>query len=126
MSNDEDIHDLYAAFDFLENFQQINILIDIKSPVNNNLLKQVNSEILDHFKSTATTIYHPCGTCRMDKDKITGVVSDKLKLHGIENLWVLDASVFPNITSGNINAPVMMLANISSKLILEDLKTYKK
>ena len=56
----------------------------------------------------------------------TGVVSDKLKLHGIENLWIVDASIMPNITSGNINAPVMMLAYLSSKLILEELKHYKK
>ena len=62
----------------------------------------------------------------MSADITTGVVSDKLKLHGIENLWIVDASIMPNITSGNINAPVMMLAYLSSKLILEELKHYKK
>ena len=62
----------------------------------------------------------------MSTDINTGVVSDKLKLHGIENLWIVDASIMPNITSGNINAPVMMLAYLSSKLILEELKHYKK
>jgi choline dehydrogenase len=62
----------------------------------------------------------------MSADINTGVVSDKLKLHGIENLWIVDASIMPNITSGNINAPVMMLAYLSSKLILEELKHYKK
>ena len=62
----------------------------------------------------------------MSRDINTGVVSDKLKLHGIENLWIVDASIMPNITSGNINAPVMMLAYLSSKLILEELKHYKK
>ena len=40
----------------------------------------------------------------MSKDINTGVVSDKLKLHGLENLWIVDASIMPNITSGNINA----------------------
>ena len=43
----------------------------------------------------------------------------------MENLWIADASVFPNITSGNINAPVMMLANLGSKFIIEDLKKFK-
>ena len=51
-----------------------------------------------------------------------GAVSKRLKLHGLENLWVVDASIFPNITSGNINATVMMLANLGSKLIIEDIK----
>jgi len=39
----------------------------------------------------------------------------------LENLWILDASVFPNITSGNINAPVMMLANLGSKIIIDQI-----
>ena len=58
----------------------------------------------------------------MSKSIEQGVVSEKLKVHGIDNLWVVDASVMPNITSGNINAPVMMLSHLSSKIILEDLK----
>ena len=118
---------LYAAFDFIRKFsanKHINSII--KSPVNIDPIKASDSELLDHFKSTATTIYHPCGTCRMSADINTGVVSDKLKLHGIENLWIVDASIMPNITSGNINAPVMMLAYLSSKLILEELELYKK
>ena len=51
-----------------------------------------------------------------------GVVSKRLKVHGVENLWIVDASVFPNITSGNINASVMMLANRATQLIIDDLK----
>jgi choline dehydrogenase len=58
----------------------------------------------------------------MSKSIEQGVVSEKLKVHGIDNLWVVDASVMPNITSGNINAPVMMLSHLSSKIILEELK----
>ena len=85
-------------------------------------IKLSDNELLDHFKSNATTIYHPCGTCRMSKEVNTGVVSEKLKVHGLDNLWVVDASIMPNITSGNINAPVMMLSHLSSKIIIEDLK----
>ena len=58
----------------------------------------------------------------MSNDGSYGVVSKRLKFHGLDNLWIVDASVFPNITSGNINATVMMLANLSSKLIIEDIK----
>ena len=49
-------------------------------------------------------------------------VSEKLKVHGLDYLWIVDASIMPNITSGNINAPVMMLAHLSSKIIIDDLK----
>ena len=85
------------------------------------LLNATEEEMIDHFKSNAVSIYHPCGTCKMDEDSKKGVVSERLKVHGMENLWIADASVFPNITSGNINAPVMMLANLGSKFIIEDL-----
>ncbi len=123
LSDERDIHDLYAAFDFIRKFSiNKNISDIIKSPVNIDLIKTTDQELLDHFKSNATTIYHPCGTCRMSKDISTGVVSDKLKVHGLDNLWIVDASIMPNITSGNINAPVMMLSHLSSKIILEELK----
>ena len=92
--------------------------------VTHDLLNATEEEMIDHFKSNAVSIYHPCGTCKMDEDPTKGVVSERLKVHVMENLWIADASVFPNITSGNINAPVMMLANLGSKFIIEDLKKF--
>ena len=123
LSDERDLHDLYATFDFIRKFSaNKNISNIIKSPVNIDPQIATDHELLDHFKSNSTTIYHPCGTCRMSKDISTGVVSDKLKVHGLDNLWIIDASIMPNITSGNINAPVMMLSHLSSKIILEELK----
>jgi len=123
LSDERDIHDLYATFDFIRHFSSNKSISNIiKSPVNIDPIKAADDELLDHFKSNATTVYHPCGTCRMSKDISTGVVSDKLKVHGIDNLWIVDASIMPNITSGNINAPVMMLSHLSSNIILEELK----
>ncbi len=123
LSDERDMHDLYSAFDFIRKFSSNkNIKQIIKSPVNIDPNKASDAELLNHFKSMATTIYHPCGTCRMSKDIKKGVVSDKLKVHGIDNLWIIDASIMPNITSGNINAPVMMLSQLSSKIVLEELK----
>ena len=123
LSDERDIHDLYSTFDFIRKFTtNRNINEIIKSPVNIDPINTNNDELLDHFKSNATTVYHPCGTCRMSRDINSGVVSEKLKVHGIDNLWIVDASIMPNITSGNINAPVMMLSYLSSKIILEELK----
>ena len=127
LNDERDIHDLYSAFDFIRKFSSNkNIKNIIKKPVNIDPIKANDKDLLDHFKTMATTIYHPCGTCRMSKDISQGVVSDKLKVHGLNNLWIIDASIMPNITSGNINAPVMMLAHLSSKIILEELKQYKQ
>ncbi len=123
LSNEEDIHDVKCAINFTKTLAQTNSIKEIKvSSINNNLISGNEQEMLDHFKENATSVYHPCGTCRMDKEKTKGVVSERFRVHGLDNLWILDASVFPNITSGNINATVMMLANIGSKIIIEDLK----
>lgn len=65
---------------------------------------------LDAFIRThAESAYHPCGTCRMGVDD-QSVVTPKGQVHCMENLYVVDASIFPHITNGNLNAPVIMLA----------------
>ena len=123
LSDERDIHDLYSTFDFIRKFTTNKHIKEIiKSPVNIDPINTNNDELLNHFKSNATTVYHPCGTCRMSRDINSGVVSEKLKVHSLDNLWIVDASIMPNITSGNINAPVMMLSYLSSKIILEELK----
>ena len=69
----------------------------------------------------ANTIFHPVSTCRMGNDE-NSVVNDNLKVKGISNLRVVDASVMPTITSGNTNAPTMMIAEKGSDLIIKDQK----
>ncbi|MCR9056703.1 MAG: GMC family oxidoreductase N-terminal domain-containing protein [Rhodobacteraceae bacterium] len=78
--------------------------------------------ILADFRDRASTVYHPVSTCRMGKNAETSVIDSRLKLHGVDGLRVVDASAFPNITSGNTNAPTMMLALKGADLILQDRK----
>lgn len=80
-----------------------------------------DAALIDWVRETAWTVFHPCGTCRMGADPATAVVDPRLAVHGLEGLWVVDASVFPSIPSGNINAPTIMLAERASDLIRADL-----
>jgi len=66
-----------------------------------------------------TTIFHPVGTCKMGSDALA-VVDDRLRVHGIEGLRVIDASVMPRITSGNTNAPTYMIAERGAEFLLSE------
>ncbi|WP_395064938.1 GMC family oxidoreductase [Paraburkholderia silvatlantica] len=79
-----------------------------------------DASMLKFFREQSGSIYHLCGTCAMGPDPRTAVVDARLRVHGIEGLRVVDASIFPNITSGNTNAPTMMVAEKGADLILED------
>ena len=75
---------------------------------------------LEDFRSRADTVYHPTSTCIMGPDPARAVVDSRLRVHGIQGLRVIDASIFPTITSGNTNAPTVMVAEKGAAMVRED------
>ena len=78
---------------------------------------QKDDELLDWVRKNAETTYHPIGTCKMGSDSMA-VVDSELRVHGIEGLRVADASIMPTLTSGNTNAPSIMIGEKCAEMVL--------
>jgi choline dehydrogenase len=81
-----------------------------------------DDDLADVIREKAWTVFHQCGTCRMGADPAQAVVDARLRVHGVDGLRVADASIFPTISSGNTNAPAIMVGERASDLILEDAR----
>lgn len=81
---------------------------------------QTDDQIIADCRARASTVFHPVSTCRMGPDARVDVVDARLRVHGLQGLRVADASIFPTLTSGNTNAPAIMVGEKAADLILAD------
>jgi choline dehydrogenase len=123
LATQEDIDDVLAGNRLLRQLARARPLADI---ITEELIpgSEIDGDeaLLADFRARADTVYHPTSTCMMGSDPATSVVDARLRVHGVQGLRVVDASVFPTITSGNTNAPTVMVAEKGAAMILEDAK----
>lgn len=121
LASQSDIDDVLAGNRLLRQLARTRPLADI---ITEELIpgSQVEGDeaLLADFRARADTVYHPTSTCLMGPDPATSVVDARLRVHGLVGLRVIDASVFPTITSGNTNAPTVMVAEKGAAMIRED------
>jgi choline dehydrogenase len=118
LSTEKDEQDVVNAASLLQALARTNAIRSlIREPVGPNLDAMGPKEMLEDFRERAATVYHPVGTCRMGANSEESVVDPSLRVHGLQGLRVVDASVFPRVTSANVNAPTLMVAQKAADLI---------
>lgn len=123
LSTAQDRSEAIAAVRWLRRLAATRALAQVTAGQTRPLLAGDDDESLLQFvREHSGSVYHLCGTCAMGGDARTAVVDSRLRVHGVDALRVVDASIFPNISSGNINAPTMMVAEKAAALLLEDLR----
>jgi choline dehydrogenase len=121
LSTAHDVEEMLAAVKFLRVIAAQKPLKDlIAEELRPGPAIQSDSELIADFRQRSGTVYHPSCTCRMGPDAKSSVVDASLRVHGVQGLRVIDASAFPSITSGNINAPTMMLAWKAAAMVLAE------
>jgi choline dehydrogenase len=122
-STDHDVKEMLEAVKFLRHIAAQTPLADlIVEELRPGPAVTTDDEIIADFRKRSGTVYHPSCTCRMGPDKKTSVVSPALKVHGLDGLRVIDASAFPSILSGNLNAAAMMIGWKGAELVLAGAK----
>lgn len=119
LSTPEDLADILAGAKFLRVLAATPTFAKlIAEEIKPGIVCQTDEELIADIRDRAYSIYHPCSTCRMGPDPMQAVVDSSLRVHGLAGLRIADASIFPSVTSGNTNAPSMMVGEKAADLIL--------
>jgi choline dehydrogenase len=121
LSDEQDIADVIAGGRFIQQMARTQamrrLIAEAIAPC---LDSMTDEQIVEDFRERCGSVFHPVGTCGMGPDPRQSVVDARLRVHGLDGLRVVDASIFPTITSGNTNAPTIMVAQKAADMILAD------
>jgi choline dehydrogenase len=121
LSTEQDVSEMLAAVKFVRKIASMPAMAEfIVEEILPGPSVQSDEELIRDFRKRSGTVYHPVSTCRMGPDPANSVVDPRLKVHGVDGLRVIDASIFPSNISGNTNAPSIMTGWKGAALVLED------
>lgn len=122
-SNNSDIDEMLEAVRYLRRLAGTSALAElIEEEILPGDKVQTDEQIVDDIHRRSASVYHPCSTCRMGPDEGKAVVDARLRVHGITGLRVIDASIFPFVPSGNLNASAIMTGWKGADMVLEDAR----
>ncbi|ODA96741.1 choline dehydrogenase [Mesorhizobium sp. SEMIA 3007] len=122
-STNADVEEMLAAVKFVRKIASMPAMAEIiREEVLPGPSIQSDADLITDFRKRSGTVYHPVSTCRMGPDLTRAVVDPRLKVHGLEGLRVIDASIFPDNITGNTNAASVMTGWKGAELVLEDQK----
>ncbi len=122
MSDSDDVQRMVKGFKIMRDLMQQSALSGFAGQeLAMSAKAQTDADIEQFIRGHGDTIYHPVGTCRMGSGALD-VVDARLKVHGIDKLRVIDASIMPQLVSGNTNAPTIMIAEKAADMIREDAR----
>jgi choline dehydrogenase len=121
LATQSDIDDVIAGNRLIRQIARTRPLADIitEELIPGDSVEGDEAQLID-FRARADTVYHPTSTCIMGPDVANSVVDSRLRVHGVDGLRVIDASIFPTITSGNTNAPTVMVAEKGAAMLIAD------
>ncbi len=121
LSTGHDVQEMLEAVKFLRKIAAQKPLADlIVEELRPGPAVTSDAQMIDDLRQRSGTVYHPCCSCRMAPAASQGVVDPRLRVHGVEGLRVIDASAFPSILSGNLNAASMMIGWRGAEMVLAD------
>ncbi|TIV94949.1 MAG: choline dehydrogenase, partial [Mesorhizobium sp.] len=122
-STNADVDEMLAAVKFVRRIAAMPAMAEIiEEEVLPGPSIQSDADLIQDFRKRSGTVYHPVSTCRMGPDAARAVVDPRLKVHGLEGLRVIDASIFPDNITGNTNAASILTGWKGADLVLEDHK----
>ncbi|MGN6534338.1 MAG: GMC family oxidoreductase [Mesorhizobium sp.] len=121
LSTNSDVEEMLAAVKFVRRIAAMPAMADyIAEEILPGPSVTSDNDLIQDFRKRSGTVYHPVSTCRMGPDAGRAVVDARLRVHGLEGLRVIDASVFPGNITGNTNAPTIMVGWKGAEMVLED------
>ncbi|GAC1340390.1 MAG: hypothetical protein NVSMB18_10350 [Acetobacteraceae bacterium] len=120
LSADEDVRALVGGLRWIRRiFATAPLAAGVEAETVPGAEHETDAALVAYLRQNAQAMYHPVGSCMMGRGEMA-VVDDRLRVHGLSGLRVVDASVMPSIVSGNTNAPTMMIAEKAAVMVLED------